>query len=152
MRKLTIALISFALTASSAQAVQLPSQVDLKAAYCISVKQSQIAPFNEFSGIPNLTDDLKQMATASAEKLNSDLRHLQRYLLPRLEYLDSSAIEAAMQQAKEDLPLASLDSNACLFLCSRDGKQGVGCLTNCSEKSGVLTRIKTCNDLSFLPF
>ena len=151
MRKLTLALISFALTASSAQAVELPSQVDLRAAYCISANKSAIAAFNGLSGIPNFTDKDKQSITAQLGKLNSDLRHLQRYLIPRIKYLDSSAIEAAMQQAKEDLS-PSLDEDACIMSCSQGGIEAAACSTKCFGESGVSTRVKTCSDLSFLPF
>ncbi len=155
MRKTSITLMLAALTACSAEADPLPSQVDLKAAYCISVIQDDVAALST----PDLSlpDAAKQLVAAAREKAESNLRHLQRYLIPRIQYLDTGAILAAAQQGKEDSALISKGhlGEACITSClprRQEAKAWKACMIKCMESDSTYARLKTCSDLSFLPF
>jgi hypothetical protein len=133
----------------SAQAQQLPNQVDLKAAYCIPIAQNEIAllttPVPDNS--PPLADEYKRMFAQTLDKKNTNLRRLQLYLVPRVQYLDTLGLEAARKRGEEDAARASRDVSACISGC-----QDITCITKCSNESEAAVRTRTCNDLSFLPF
>lgn len=131
---------------ASAQADPLPSQIDMKAAYCIQVTQDGI---NDLS-IPNSNETAgqKQLVAEVLEKANSNLRHLQRYLVARMQYLDPLAITAAKQQAIDDRTLRVKDLTTCGEPCI--SKQDLACMKNCS--ASVNAKAPNCSDLSFLPF
>lgn len=131
---------------ASAQADPLPSQVDMKAAYCIQSTQDAI---NDLS-VPNSndTDGQKQLVADILEKAKSNLRHLQRYLVARMQYLDPLAITAAKQQAIDDRMLRIKDLSACVEPCIN--RQDLACAKNCT--ASVNSKIPNCSDLSFLPF
>ena len=131
---------------ASAQADPLPSQVDMKAAYCIQSTQDAI---NDLS-VPNSneTDGQKQLVADMLEKANSNLRHLQRYLVARAQYLDPLAITAAKQQAIDDRTLRVKDLTTCGEPCI--SRQDLACAKNCMVS--VNAKFPNCSDLSFLPF
>ena len=139
----------------NAQAQQLPNQIDLKASYCIALTKNQIYMLSN----PDRqeTDAEKRFNAELLDKLNSNLRRLQLYLVPRIlsaaESESSNAftigIYAAAAGGKEDAMRAYQDANACLTTCSY---KDVKCLKKCTEKSEAMTRTHMCRDLSFLPF
>lgn len=143
-------LIRVALTAilinASAQAEPLPSQVDMRAAYCVQAIQDGITALS----VPdsNQSDGQKQLLADVLEKANANLLHLQRYLVARLQYLDPLAITAAKQQAIDDSALNVKDLTACSEPCI--SKQDLACAKNCI--SSVNAKLPNCSDLSFLPF
>jgi len=128
---------------------ELPSQIDLKASYCLTVVQKQIGMVNEdipkFRNYPTIYPQLVD----GLKKLNENLRRLQLYLVPRMSYLDPIGLLAARKRAEEDFEQISRDSDRCLKSCP-----DVQCQLNCdhSESEDASTRIRSCKDLSFLPF
>ena len=131
---------------SNAQADPLPSQVDMKAAYCVQSIQDAINLLN----VPdsNDSDEGKKIISATIEIGNANLRHLRRYLVARLQYLDPLAITAAKQQAIDNRTLWVKDLTTCNEPCI--SKQDWGCVKNCTVS--VNAKFPNCSDLSFLPF
>ena len=125
-----------------AYAELLPSQVDLKAAYCLQVSQDAINQLNV--PYPNETELQRQLITDIINKANANLRHLQRYLVSRINYLDLLGVTAAKQQALDDESIKNQEVTHCQ-LC-----QDISCENSCI--SSVNAKFPNCNDLSFLPF
>lgn len=143
-------LVSFVLVAilisANTQADLLPSQVDMKAAYCVQTIQNGIA----FLSAPDLSEsgEQKKIATDALEIANLNLRHLQRYFVVRMQYLDPLDVIAAKQQAIEDMTLKDKLFIACHESCIN--MKGMACATNCI--ASVNAKFQNCSDLSFLPF
>jgi hypothetical protein len=135
-------------------AKDLPSEIDLRAAYCIPIVQHIVSLLNgldrEFGPSPP--------SPAEAE-LRADLRRLQLYLLPRLPHLELLGVVTAQMRAKEDL--ASLDAFAetCRAKCRhlQDTPSGrkpsrSSCFEKCQGTHPANTRIKACSDFDWLPY
>ena len=115
--------------ASNARSEQLPNETDLKAAYCIGALQNSIAGLNAMPTSQSATDDVKKYFAQAREKLDTDLRRLQLYLLPRLTYLDAAGIALARIRGDEDAIRSISDMAGCLPGCAKDGAE---CSSKCS--------------------
>ena len=145
---------------SLAGAEQLPDQTDLRAAYCIPIVKSWIALLpSQDSPIPasatpaerQSTEEINQfMAKMRTQELER-LRRLQLYVIPRLSYLDTTSMMAAMKSGEEDVARASFLADQCTTKCSG---QGSACISECGKNSsGELTaRMKACSNTTWLPF
>jgi len=151
--------------ASNARAQVLPSQVDLRAAYCIPLLQYAVS---EIEHIASLLRDNAQLFTpehqavgrAVSEKTLSktatNLRRLQLYLLPRLPYLAAYGIVAAKKSGEEDYARLKEDAKACDTKCNNafanNSSAALSCTLQCNSDSPVRARMSICEDLSWLPF
>lgn len=139
-----------AIIATDAMArVQLPNNTDLKAAYCLPVESNLSGMVGELSSrddTAHSASDAKIIADAQA-LFRDKVRRLQLYLAPRLQDLESSGIAVAARRAHEDLAQAGADAIAC---ANESGR-----LTDnesCLVRSEAVKRLRSCDDLSFLPF
>lgn len=168
------ALVSLLISASSVIAQSpLPTNTELRAAYCITVLQHEIGTLTSSVGqaqqiiseIQTLPTDLQPQVRETMQSLINDypariaerentLNRLQLYLIPRTKYLDANAILAATSRAKSDLQDLRALSSKCLPKCNRqqrDPAVNEACLRNCM--SGELEeRIAACRTPSWLPF
>lgn len=138
---------------SSVEARELPSEVDLRAAYCIPYLQEFI---NAARLPPMLVDspEAQQAAEELLSDLTSDLRRLQLYLVPRLRYLDPLGIAAARKKGEEDLVKLHKYSETCRTKCQHflNKPSQESCFKTCHADAPVNIRFKVCGDLSWLPF
>jgi hypothetical protein len=140
-----------------------PTDTDLKAAYCVTAKQEflgglrQMAPKID-SAQPGDSSHVPASILKQRDLAKAQLQHLQRYLLPRTQFVDVAGLQGAMAQSKQDSALInSAEVNSCTDPCAvmpRQTEQDVArfseCLKTCAP--GTFTRLWSCNDLSWLPF
>lgn len=127
----------------NAQADPTPSQVDMHALYCVEAIKSGVTYLaaNESSN----TDSQKQVVAQIIDKANSNLQHLQRYLLTRTDYITPMQLVMASQQAKDDMARSMKEAEVCYKNCDQFDLE---CAKKCTSKSDT----PDCNELSFLPF
>jgi hypothetical protein len=151
---ITLAMI-FALTSQSALGQdRLPTQVDLKAAYCARVVQGQLALTEKtlrdvrlHSHSPDTqTLDKLLNETRSGEKKRP--RRLQLYLTARRPYLDAAHLPSATKSADDDWNrgLAYVESR--WKKCSDDFSCSAKCV---GSEYAETPRLRACVDTSFLP-
>jgi hypothetical protein len=137
----------------------IPSDVDLRASYCIAVTQFDISvhgsvlhdavPGNEW--IDKIIADSRRSLILA----NSNLRKLQQYLLPRMLYLDPTGLLTAGTSAKDDVARMKRMSYSCPTEC--DGKANHdACYSGCVDREMpdlkvVQDKFKTCRELNWLP-
>lgn len=168
-----LSLLLFFSTTTLAQ-LPIPTDTELRAAYCVKVIQSDIKGFNDLRAwYPSVIDsakkdeslpaDLRQETLAMLEKQQADLpqkiaekesvlNRLQLFVLPRMQYLDASTLLAAISRADSDMEEWSRLTGTCLREC-KSNKAGMieACLSKCS--SGDLEkRLTACRNPTWLPF
>lgn len=127
-----------------------PSDIDLKAAYCIEANRAILA---EQSGQDPKPPALAQMTSDARDHIN----RLQGYLLPRVPELDAMPLLAASKRADMDIAqLKSLAGNCqqrAIAECGSGG--GAKCLVesyHSCTKGELLDRVQSCTNLNWLPF
>ena len=150
------------LLASSVAAQELPSQTDLRAAYCIPIVQDAldvISPLLTLTDSAQLTEDLTTLVTEDTD----NLRRLNLYLAPRIPHLEPLGLATAAQRAKEDLKQYEQHGKSCATKCQQSvNKQRVSedkrasaegaCKRKCFAESPVRSRFEECHDLRWLPY
>lgn len=160
----------FALLATTAFGqTQLPTDIELHAAYCIPVIQ------NDIKGLKSARDDLQKMLDSPAvhdappevlgllrkqqnelpqtiAERQSILNRLQLFLLPRIQYLDASALLAATSRAKPDMDDWSRLADKCIRECAQPQERITeACLRKC-QRGPLEDRLTTCRNPTWLPF
>lgn len=123
---------------------QLPSDVDLKAAYCIPIVRfaSQTAVNDE-----NLPESLRKHFRDMKDKGAVNLRRLNLYLVPRLSQLDVMPLIGALKSAEEDWERVTAEIRQCDRMSPVE--EALKCMAMETEAT---KRVRSCNVLSFLPF
>jgi hypothetical protein len=146
---LLAAILSSAIPSGWATELQSATPVDFKATYCARVYQSRIsilaamAKRVDASAPPELMKLMQDDVNREGEKL----RRIQTYLVSRSKTVDLAPAAAATRGAEEDLSRAKADATKCG--CSVVDS---ACNSNCVRHSEAAARLRSCNDLSFLPF
>ena len=131
-------------------AQQPPSDIDLRAAYCIPIVNQQVAVYqNALSSPgrplpPQLEQTIKKMAADAQDRADQ----LKRYLQPRMADLDATALLAAAEQGKKDLQRGEQDVIQCMTSCQNDANPAA-CTSSCS--TDTLARVRRCTKLDWLP-
>lgn len=125
--------------AMEAFAFDLPNPADLKSSYCIRILQKQIGGSQEVVGLKDYV-----------ESKQADLRRLQSYLQPRVRSLQAEGLVSAITAADADLNRSQQAGAECSQQCS---KNDLDCFNACLEKKAPeLLRIRSCDNLNFLPY
>lgn len=141
----------------------LPTDTELRAAYCIRVLQSDIADshsiLNEMRTeelSPELRQQVLQALKKSKRDLESALNRVQLFILPRMPYLDSTALLAATRRADSDLRNSAGIQNKCMRECTESGTadRGSSCLQTWQTCIGgdLQSRLEACRNPTWLPF
>jgi hypothetical protein len=146
---------------SLARAAELPTQIDLRAAYCLVILQDDYGATllavmramdakDQGRTVPLMTDKTTNQA---------NLRRLQRYLLPRRPYLDPAGLLASTQQGKEDIARLKAHRERCSTSCAAEWRNDLmmetACMMGCqidASTNPTVARIRVCEDPSWLPF
>jgi hypothetical protein len=143
----------------------VPSDAELRTAYCIPVLQFEIKMVNDaqasadnwFKRNPPSTPELqKQIAETSEQgreeiaRLNSTLSRLQAYLLPRFMQRDPVALAMATKRAQADLQELQANANRCVKQCAT-APDNKACLESCGDPD-LTVRLKSCIAPTWLPF
>ena len=148
MKRLLAALLcSFAMQVGNAQtpAPILPTEVELKASYCIAVTQNLLAMLQASPEVRQNTPD--QIANSQ-----TTLGTLQLYLMPRLPYLDPMSVAAAYQAGENDHRRFSVEAGNCNRACVAVVNGDIrACILGCANTASAL-KVRSCTGAAFLPF
>lgn len=138
-----MSLVLFSSTPTSVNAQVLPDSTDLKAAYCI--------PIARWASLTTVGEDtpepFKTSLTAIRDQGAVNLRRLQLYLLPRIPQLETMSLVGAAKSAEEDMERLTVEGKKCLNLNTDDERlRCIGATTETAK------RVRSCKELSFLPF
>ena len=130
-----------------------PTDIELKAGYCLGVAKSQIdiVPLGDFPlAIQTQLDKFKADATDRSNRLKA-------YLVPKLDVVDFTGIFAATSRAKVDIDLSRNDPEvtACILQCleKSSAKDRLEiCTKTCTSGIERYSRIESCKILNWLPF
>lgn len=128
---------------------RLPTDVELKTAYCIAVLDTHISLLR---GITPETNALRRSVAEVVDKAH----RLRSYLLPKLSQLESEGLVIAARRAQQDIELAIADgqeAHACASRCSPGKPEKVEqCSRACFQPGARQERLSSCQDLQWLPF
>ena len=149
------AIILLFLLASSVAAQELPSQTDLRAAYCIPIVRNALDVLGPPLPYPEFAESTKAHTAALAE-MTDQLRRLKLYLVPRISHLELLGLTTATQRAKEDLKQFEQYVKSCETKCKpstnkRASTEGA-CWNKCIAENPLRSRFKDCHDLRWLPY
>jgi hypothetical protein len=148
------AMILLFLLASSVEAQELPSETDLRAAYCIPIVQDLMDKTRSFMTGPEFTQSTEALTAALAE-ITNQLRRLKLYLVPRISHLEPLGLTTAIQRAKEDLKKFEQYGESCHTKCKQSvnkrASAEVACIYKCNAENPLRSRFKDCFDLRWLP-
>lgn len=151
-------LSTFALLLSTSVHAQtlLPTDTDLKTAYCITVAKKSIEGLSR-APIAQGTPGYDYMQGMIRDR-NNDLHRLQSYLLPKLPSLDATGLLAAARRAEADFPASSEAAGQCATHCDSTlesgsmGNKWLACMNTCTAESAVYVRVNSCRTINWLPF
>jgi hypothetical protein len=157
---LIAALVTSSLTLEAANAQRTPTDIELKAAYCIKVAKGTIASFR-----PLLVTDgqARKIRDDAINEASDRQKRLQIYLEPRLSQLEPVAILGASKRGELDGAnyfnrMANL-AEKCAASCPVD-KPNVAttkdhpseCMEGCLQADEWFSRLQSCVRLNWLPF
>jgi len=131
----------------------LPSEIDLRAAYCIPYAQYIVSlmdsAYREYEWLP----------AEPLEEVRAVLRRLQLYLLPRLPHLEMLGVLTAQTRAKEDIASLKAYAERCRAKCNLQDKlyserkpSQQSCFEKCQGTHPANAQMKACSDLGWLPY
>ncbi len=152
MHKLPILLVL--MLASRVEARELPSEIDLRAAYCISIVQGSISVVRSVPIDARFTEEIKEIVEETLSEMTADLRKLQLYLIPRIPHLAPLGLVAAHKSGEEDFVRFDKYVKTCQTKCEHllNKPSWASCLEKCKTDNPLNTHLKACSDLSWLPF
>jgi hypothetical protein len=122
-----------------------PTQVDLKAAYCLSVVKAMVAEEQAMATADQSNPAALQALQPAIKDWSSRLDRLQAYVQPRTLVVEPTGMLLAMKRGQVDIDTAFKDSDAC---AAHTGAAAEACVA----KSEAIARTRTCANLDFLPF
>lgn len=155
----TIAAACLGLAALSGGAQEaLPTDADLKSAYCMGVLEQRIVKLSESDG---LDPQLRAAMAVHKATAQNDLHRLRSYVLPRAPRLDSVGLVTARDRGTTDFLAAQRVVQSCMKTClaeiqGRTPQERIAGLVSCSKPceaaEPAIERTKTCDKITWLPF
>jgi hypothetical protein len=139
------------------QQLKLPSDAEQKAMYCLTINRIEISFVHKFVMDErkkyNDPEAVRMLDSVTAES-DDEINRLESFLLPRIPYLDPSAMQAAKSRADADHAIGILEANRCTERCNNtiDKTEMAKCIMKCSAENEVLSRMHKCSDKSYLPY
>ena len=126
-----------------------PSAVDLRASYCVGLLKNMVSVLQPFRNDTYIPSDLKKSTLEVLARTENNLSRLQGYLLPRLNFLDTTGLMSAANQFSVD----NRQHKECTDNCRQESSdEQVKCYSVCAVTSGMAAKNKQCNDLSWMPY
>jgi hypothetical protein len=169
-KKYILTIFIFALSPLLAIADETPTDNDLRANYCLAVKQKQYNVFNqpissEMQKLEVQHPEIKKMRDEQNAKMERDIKHLKAYIAMRFMSLDPLSLQIAYKSGQYDIDyitsnqvmsaMTSCISKKCGNVApSEYSNCSVSNMDSCAEELHLdaRKRIMGCNDLSWLPF
>lgn len=148
--------------------VQIPSDSELKAFYCVAVVKSWLhtddaqIQTTEFD-LDKETDPKKkplwdrflQISNKGRAEDADIFNRLQSFINPKISYLEPRALSSAYKRGEADV-IANNNSGIseqCIAKCKDQGRnQNMACVKSCLETDPLWRRVVQCRSLEFLPF
>jgi hypothetical protein len=151
------AMIAILIFASNVGAEQLPSEVDLRAAYCIPIVAHWISVWGRLANDPVMKESGVQQDIAKIiAEHNEDMRRLQLYIVPRIPHLEWPGMSGALKRGREDRDKLEQYNATCETKCKLPANKSVSleeaCRGKCYKENPLNHRVSTCSDLRWLPF
>ena len=153
--KRVVLLLTCSLAASGrAQEPQLPTDVELKASYCVAVTQGIIGMSHGALSSMKPDDPMYDSTAKTTAASEDNLRRLQGYLIPKISHLDAVALGVAHRRGQEDFATAKKAIMTCVDRCMSSPNLAAftACNTKCRAEIPAITRTNRCNDVNWLPF
>lgn len=135
-----------------------PTDVELRAAYCVPVMQNKVQSA-EATAAAYPAGPMKDAGVESAAQATDDLNRLRAYIVPKLQYLDSQALLIANTRGQQDVAIAATAHRACFARCEPANNPNAAfspkyltCLGSCQRESPAILRTGGCTPLNWLPF
>jgi len=135
----------------------MPTDIELRTAYCIRVTGQQLQVMREMIG----GEPQGSPAYGAVQKLLQDqataLNRLRSYLLPKLSSLQPDALIAAAGRADADMEQAKGAGTVCTKKCEhlqengRPGEKWALCVEQCADNP-LTKRLRACREPDWLPF
>jgi hypothetical protein len=119
---------------------------DLRAAYCIEVTIQTVSGSLTKSGDGFAPGDTRKRDEVH-ELAKKRLARLKAYVVPRMPHVDGSAMLVEMNRGKGDAAQAAQIFDSCRQSC----KNKYDCSAQCAAGKDEVKRVRSCDDLSFLP-
>jgi len=151
---LAVAASVLALGAAHAQ-VRIPTDIELKAAYCVKVVQGQIALYQS---LPQISQEGEKIKADSIRAAEDRLNRLKLYVMPRMSVLDPTAMLAAMKRGETDFATKTDDAvdETCDKTCqfkAKPGGESARCFSDClALHDPRVARLQSCANINWLPF
>lgn len=156
-KRLLLALVLL-LTAVSVAAQILPTDVDLRTAYCLRVKQRQTLLMNEILGSYVPGSPAYEVSQKVMREHASEIHRLQSYLVPRVSSLDATGLIAATNRGDADMNELASNPPACPDNCGQYVENGrptdkwSACMDACLANVPAHARVTACKKVDWLPF
>ena len=162
-RNFALVVASVALAPMAIAHDQVPSDAELRSAYCITVLQRELADMKQIAAQVENTlrdprstaegrDAAKSLAPAKKDMgdVEAALSRLQAYLVPRMTQRDPIALMAASKRGEADYQ--ALMGGACTSDCmaAAPDRQNA-CVVACAN-SELVVRLRACRNPTWLPF
>jgi hypothetical protein len=142
----SVVVLAALMCAAPARAQELPNAVDLKAAYCIRlISEAGLATRKIQRELHGADPNLLRQVSEKGEAFAAVNVRLQAYLLPRMPSLEMLGVMAAANQASTD----TRDMEKLADKCASD-QSSPACQNQ--SASAYSQKLKSCQDLSWLPF
>lgn len=154
----TVVIAALALGLNFANAQQAPTDIELKAAYCLAVTRKQVEGMEQ----AKVSDpEVKKNLSTTLRDAKVRLSKLQRYVTPRVQTLEPMPIVSEMNRGEADYT----DYNqrmgevapACIISCQlldstgEARRKAMACLNRCVEQDELIARVNSCSRLTWLP-
>lgn len=165
LRFTSLSLLVSAITVN-AQERQPPSDLELRAMYCLSAGQAGFADMARLRVAPGhlYRTDAERIAQEEFDKIFAefevDLDRLRLYVHPKLSYLQLEPLLAAKLRAERDISEVGTQNKTCSSNCG-NGKDPVNreqldryfaCMSSCMASSAASKRLRACRPVDWLPF
>ena len=139
-----------------AQVRGLPSDIDLRASFCMGFNESRIAGWQSMN--TEASRDLQALMQRAVASAQTDLHRLRSYMFPKVSYLDIDGLIAAKNRGYADYELTSQQRAVCNQRCPAEGltDQNLGkwkrCFDSCQVEQPATVRVGACERIDWLPF
>jgi hypothetical protein len=139
--------------------VVVPSETELRAAYCLSLwTRARDLLIELDKSDPVAKGGAGAMPEGIEAENNDRINRLQSYLLPRLAALEGTAVLLAMSRGRADHEAGIMAAKQCFASCAPLPSQvdEISCFRSCTDRANRTSsrgdRAAMCRDLSWLPF
>jgi hypothetical protein len=134
-----------------------PSEVDLRAAYCLKLTEASIVLMD--NAPKAVTPMLEQLRNQVKKKQEEKRGQLQAYFKTRAALLETDAVREALKTVDADAKIDNTGRRSILEACAAQCKtanpppttEGRACIDACAKEDPVVKRLERCTTLEWLP-